>query len=98
MIHVLLVKQLCVPGDKHSNVLSMQEDSGIGESVNDGKHAVPFCKEMFRAILNSIFSSCREFVIFMIFFIAVKCYEDFVTCKGAEAQAGNIDAKIGMWS
>jgi hypothetical protein len=27
-----------------------------------------------------------------------KCYEDFVTCKGAEAQAGNIDAKIGMWS
>ena len=45
-------KQLCVPGDKHSNVLSMQEDSGIGESVNDGKHAVPFCKEMFRAIFE----------------------------------------------
>ncbi len=57
-------KQLCVPGDEHSSVLSMQKDSGIGERVHDGKYAVPFCTEILRAILSSIFSSCREFELF----------------------------------
>lgn len=59
-------KQLCVPGDEHSSVLSMQEDSGIGESVHDGKYAAPFCKEIFRAILSSMLSSCREFEFFLL--------------------------------
>ena len=68
-------KQLCVPGDEHSSVLSMQEDSGIGESVHDGKYAVPFCKEIFRAILSSMLSSCREFeLIFSSLSNAVKIF------------------------